>query len=75
MCIEKNLIDKEFIDESGHNILHHAVAYNKIKGVVPLIEKYKIDVNLKTQNNQTCIMIAAQFGSLSSMKYLIEKGG
>ena len=39
------------------------------------VEKCKLDVNLKTGNGATPLVLAAQGGSLEMMQYLADKGG
>lgn len=46
MAIQSGNMSKDVIDCSGYNILHHAVSYNKVSGIIPLIEKLEIDVDI-----------------------------
>lgn len=47
-CLKYNLIDKNFLDPQGYNILHMAVSYNNIPLVLILLDHFKIDPNIRS---------------------------
>lgn len=46
LAIKHNLMPNNLLDSTGYNILHHAVSYNKLNGIIPLIKELKIDVDI-----------------------------
>ena len=64
----------EELDQFGYNIFHHSVSYNKFSGVVPLIEKFKVNVDTRSVSLQTPLMISANYGYVKMAKYLLENG-
>ncbi|KRX07246.1 Ankyrin repeat-containing domain [Pseudocohnilembus persalinus] len=74
LAIQNNLMPNNLIDSTGYNILHHAVSYNKLNGIIPLIKELKIDVDIFSNTKQTPLNIASNYGFLKIMKALIDLG-
>jgi len=73
-CLRYNLMPKDFYDQTGYNVLHHAVSQGSIPIVLTLLDYFKFDVNLRSKNNQTPLMIACNYGSIELIRLLIERG-
>lgn len=74
-CLEYNLVPREYLDGSGYNVLHHAISYNNGDVVLLLFDHFKMDVNLRSGSNQTCVMIASNFGFIELIKMTLDHGG
>mmetsp|Transcript_32176 Transcript_32176/g.37104 ORF Transcript_32176/g.37104 Transcript_32176/m.37104 type:complete len:840 (+) Transcript_32176:84-2603(+) len=74
-CLYYNLVPKDYIDNTGYNILHHAISYNNLDMVIVLLDHLKFDVHLRSKTNQSCVMIAANFGFNEMVKILLDRGG
>jgi len=73
-CLRYNLMPKDFFDQTGYSVLHHAVSQGSIPIVLTLLDYFKYDVNLRSKNNQTPLMIACNYGSIEIIRLLIERG-
>ena len=63
--------DPNIIDASGHTCLHHAVAGVCSKEVLLTIINYGADVNMKSKNNTTALMVASERGNIEAITLLI----
>jgi len=50
LCLHHKFVDKEWLDGSGYNVLHHAACYNNLSIVKILVEYFKIDPNIQASN-------------------------
>ena len=73
-CLKLGNVPKDFVDQSGYNILHHAVSYNMVEIVLILLDIFKFDINIRSKTNQTPLMIAANFGFNEIIKILCDHG-
>lgn len=73
-CLRYNLIPKDFYDYTGYNILHHAVSQASIPVILILLDYFKFDVNIRSKNDQTSLMIACNYGYLEIIRILVERG-
>ena len=73
-CYNYDLIPKDFIDNTGYHPFHNAVASNQIPVALTLLNHFKIDPNVRSRNNQTPLMIAANYGHLELIKILCDHG-
>ena len=73
-CLRYNLIPKEFLDFTGYNVLHHAVSQGSVPITLILLDYFKIDVNIRSGNNQTPLMIACNYGLIDIIRILCERG-
>jgi len=73
-CLRYNLLPKDFYDQTGYNVLHHAVSQGSIPIVLALLDYFKFDVNIRSKNNQTPLMIACNYGNIEIIRLLIERG-
>lgn len=72
VCLQENYIPKEFIDPAGYNLLHYAASYNDVPLAYYLLSEMRIDVNIRSNSQQTALMIASNFGSVEMMRLLID---
>ena len=61
-------------DSFGDTCLHKASAYDHEMIVKEILKQKKIDIDAVNDNNETCLFLAARFGSYNIFKFLIEKG-
>jgi len=73
-CLRYNLMPKDFVDQTGYNILHYAVRQNSIPTVLTLLNDFEFDINFRSTNNQTPLMIACNYGYTEIICILIDKG-
>jgi ankyrin repeat protein len=73
-CLAYKLIPKDYLDFSGYNVLHHAISYNNIPLIILLLDHFKIDINIRSKNNQTALMIACNYGFTEIISLLCERG-
>ena len=73
-CLRYNLIQKEYLDNTGYNMLHHSVSQGSVPITLILLDYFKIDVNIKSGNNQTPLMIASNYGLVDIIRILVERG-
>lgn len=73
-CLYYNLVPKDYIDPTGYNIFHHAISYNNVEVVIALLDHLKLDIHLRSKTNQTCVMIASNFGFNEMLKVLLDRG-
>ena len=45
-------------DAHGYSLLHAAASYNHIQLLLSLIDEFKVDVNLKDEDGETCLFVA-----------------
>lgn len=72
--LQYKLIQKDYLDFSGYNVLHHAISYNNIPLIILLLDHFKIDINVRSKNNQTALMIACNYGFTEVISLLCERG-
>ena len=74
-AIENNYINTLQFDDKGQHIIHRAISMGNFEIVVSLIEKHKLDIDIRTlQNKQTPLMFASNSGNIKLIKYLLAKG-
>lgn len=57
-------------DSHGYSLLHAASSYNHIDLLRTLVNEFKVDVNLRDEDNETCLFVAE---SLEATKCLVEE--
>jgi ankyrin repeat protein len=61
------------LDEYGGSLLHYVTALDYYE-MIPLLHEYGADLNIKSSNNMTSLVIAAAKGHEKSVKKLIRLG-
>ena len=61
------------VDEKGASLLHYITALNYYE-LIPILHEYGANVNIKSSNNLTPLMIAAAKGHEKSVKKLMRLG-
>ena len=72
ILIHEHNFDAQYADNSGWTALHHS-AKNGSYELVRFFTDLGTDINLKTNNGNNCLHIAASFGHLNLCKALINK--
>lgn len=57
-------------DAHGYSLLHAAASYSHIDLLQSLVNEFKVDVNLRDEDNETCLFVAE---SLDVVKALVEE--
>ncbi|KIX04977.1 uncharacterized protein Z518_05849 [Rhinocladiella mackenziei CBS 650.93] len=57
-------------DAHGYSLLHAAASYNHVSLLRSLIDEFKVDVNLKDEDGETCLFVAE---TVEAAKCLVEE--
>ena len=71
--IENNPSLERVVDKSGLNGFHHAAAEGQVK-VLEFLTGIRFDVNAKTSDNETPILLAARNGQYDAVDFLLKNG-
>lgn len=71
--IENNPSLERVVDKSGWNGFHHAAAEGQV-AVLEFLIGINFNINIKTNENETPILIAARNGQYESVEFLLKEG-
>ncbi|XP_071086322.1 ankyrin-3-like, partial [Haliotis cracherodii] len=67
--------DMSLVNSGGDNILHQACRGGDIETVKTVLAQDKLDINSRSKNGETPVMMAARAGYVELVDLLVKKGG
>ena len=71
--LENNSSLERVVDKSGYNGFHHAAAEGQV-AILEFLIGISFDINVKTNENETPILLAARNGQYDAVELLLKNG-